>query len=123
MRHWADMLALYKLEHGSYKNAQGSHPTAEEVGASWPNDWLGSDPNGLEDYNNLWYCFANEELTGMVYCSSQWKSDDENFEIMITQPDDSYYPAGKRLCSDNESFCKALGGKKINGYSTNYYEF
>lgn len=123
MRRWLDAYAIWKLEHGSYVKDTYYKPTADELGVSWPNDWS-CDASKTECENELWYCFANEEGTGYVYCSSQWKSEEENFTIMMTQPDDNIgYPPGKRFCFDSESFCKALGGKKINGYSSDFYEF
>jgi prepilin-type N-terminal cleavage/methylation domain-containing protein len=124
MRRWVDAMALYKLEHGSYTTKEGIYdisPTGEELGVTWPSDWECSGRD-IECWNELWYCFANEEFFGEVWCSSLWKSEDENFDITITQPDDFSNPAGKRYCRYNESFCKALGGKEIPGYE-GYYEF
>jgi prepilin-type N-terminal cleavage/methylation domain-containing protein len=119
MRRWADAFALYKLEHGTYSDSVVS---AESVGASWPSDWE-CPSTDLECWNELWYCFANEEGTGYVYCDSLWKANGENFKIMITQPnEDAGYPIGKRFCNGNASFCKSLGGKEIAGYD-GYYEF
>jgi len=119
MRRWVDALALYKLENGSYANADENRPTADELGVSWPSDWT-VGVNGNEGQNNLWYCFANEEVTGYVYCQANWK--DPIPMIIIYQPDDPDFPDGKRYCSDNESFCKSLGGKPIEGHD-GYYEF
>jgi len=120
MRRWADALALYKLEHGSY-SPETLTLMVEAVDASWPSDW--QCPNSsFECFNELWFCFANEEGTGYVYCTSKWKAEGENFNLTITQPDDPYNPPGKRLCHGNASFCKSLGGKEIDGFS-GYYEF
>jgi len=123
MRRWADAMALYKLEHGSYYSDSGV--SAKDVGVSWPSDWECADGFGydLDCENELWNCFPNEENTGYVYCSSKWKAEGENFNIWITQPDeDGGYPPGKRFCDGNASFCKSLGGKEIAGYE-GYYEF
>ena len=127
MRRWIDAFALYKLEHGSYMN-NGAYPSADEVGVSWPNDWKTGN-NGLEGENNFWYCFANEEGTGYVYCSLKWEQNQasETITLMITQPDETGLPPNKRLCmtdvNDLKSFCKALGGKEIAGGWGTSYEF
>ena len=118
MRRWADALALYKIEHGSYLNGYTS-PSADDLGVSWPEDWECSSTSGnTECWSDLWSCFPNEDGTGYVYCESMWKETGKNFSITITQPDDS--PAGKRYCARNESFCKSLGGKEIAGYPGKY---
>ena len=124
MRRWVDAMALYKLEHGSYLNEEGERPSAEDLGVSWPNDWECYGDDGIECGSDLWYCSANEEGTGNVYCDSRWKADGENFEIWITQPDDPDFPAGKLLCRDgNETgVCKFLTSKAVEGFSE-YYEF
>ena len=122
MRRWSDALALYKLENGSYKKGDDEHPTADDLGVSWPSDWS-CDANRIECYNDLWYCFANEEKLGEVKCEASWTCDSEGDEcagIGIFQPDDTHYPAGKRTCIDNESVCKSLGGKLLFGIT---YEF
>ena len=120
MRHWIDALSLYKLENGSYANSTGENPSADEIGSSWPRDWE-QESAGTEGENSLWYCMANEERTGYVYCVPKWKKED--IMIMITQLDDTDFPAGKRFCTGvDESFCKLLGGKPIAGYD-DYYEF
>ena len=121
MRRWIDAMALYKLENGSYMTKDEDHPTADMLGVSWPKD--GAETSyGLEYTTDLWYCYANEEHSGYVYCESQWKASGQNFTIMMTQPDDPDYPQGTRFCRWNVSFCKSLGGKEIAGYS-GYYEF
>ena len=127
MRRWSDALALYKLEHGSYVNEEGERPSAEDLGVSWPSDW---ECDGLECKSSLWYCYPNEEQNGMVSCGSLWKAEDEdigimeNFTILITQPDDTSYPAGKLLCYDTigTGVCKFLTSKAVPGFG-NYYEF
>ena len=125
MRRWADALALYKLEHGSYMKyvEHWEKPSADDLGVSWPSDW-DCPSNGIECESDLWYCFANEEATGDVYCDSKWKADGGNFEITITQPDDPYYPAGKLLCVDfnRNGACKFLTSKAVEGFE-NWYEF
>ena len=121
MRRWIDEMALYKLEHGTYTKGENNPNILDALGVSWPQDWTGTEY--MEAESNLWYCFANEESTGYIYCDSKWKKDGENFEIVMTQPDDtSGFPKGKRFCRENESFCKSLGGKPIAGYP-DYYEF
>ena len=128
MRRWVDALALYKLEHGSYLNEEEGHPSSADLGVSWPTDWQCNEYTGCECWSDLWYCYANEEGTGYVYCNSKWKVHGENFQIMITQPDDPNYPAaGKRFCSDCDggdalAVCKFLSAKEIDGFS-GYYEF
>lgn len=120
MRRWADALSLYKLENGSYA-PDWDRPSADELGVSWPESWE-CDSKGVECENNFWYCFPNEENSGYVYCQSLWKANNENFTIMITQPDEVSYPKGKRFCYGNDSFCKSLGGKEIAGYA-GFFEF
>ncbi len=122
MRRWADALALYKLEHGTYAGVDNEQLVNGELDVSWPSDWYCY--NTLECENDLWYCFPNEELTGYVYCDSKWKSDDKNFSIMITQPDDSNNPAGKLLCLDWDKTgrCKFLTNKAVSGFE-GWYEF
>ena len=128
MRRWVDALALYKLEHESYvkDEASGEYPSADDLGVSWPSDWeCGSD--GAECESDLWYCYPNEEGTGYVYCESKWKAERENFMILITQPDEPNYPAGKRFCinpdgGDALAVCKFLGAKEVEGFE-GLYEF
>ena len=119
MRRWSDALSLYKLENGSYVYTNDTRPSADELGVSWPDSWE-CYFNGTECENNLWYCFPNEEGLGEVYCQAKWKENEPH--IYITQPDDIAYPAGKKFCFGNESFCKSLGGKALAGYD-GYYEF
>ena len=119
MRNWIDAMAIYKLETGAYP-VPGGDPV--EITASWPSDWE-TDAFGLEAIKEgKWYCFASEEHTGNVYCEAQWKSENERFTIVITQPDETLnkYPKGKRFCTGNASFCKSLGGKEITGFEGNY---
>lgn len=125
MRHWADALALYKLENGSYLNSLERHPSLDELGISCPSGWDCSDDiSGTEMENDLWYCFPNEEFSGYVYCDAKWRNANNTGTLWITQPDEhtSRLPAGKRFCSGDVSFCKLLGGKEIAGWE-GYYEF
>ena len=122
MRRWSDALALYKLEHGDYGRSE-AWPSAADLGVSWPSDWE-CPSTDLECWNELWYCFANEEGIGEVYCTSKWKETNKNFTIQISQPDDPYYPAGKLFChrEEGEDNCKFIANKAIPGFE-GYYEF
>ena len=125
MRRWADAMALYKLEHGSYENEDKYSPSAEDFGVSWPSDWeCVHSSEGKNCDSGLWECIANENFQGEVVCISEWKADDENFEIWITQPDDTNLPAGKLLCLDyyGNGVCKFLTSKAVPGFE-NWYEF
>ena len=126
MRRWSDAFALYKLENGSYRHADDTWLSADELGVSWPSGWNCTESAGnMECENNLWYCIANEEGFGEVRCSARWTCNSEGDEcvgISIFQPDDTVYPAGKRTCEGNESVCKSLGGKPIPGWD-GWYEF
>ncbi len=123
MRRWYDALAEWKLIHGSYCKVIHSEvwcdiPTADDVGVSWPSDWE-CDEIGRECWNDYWYCMANEEDTGYVYCDRD--IDNNNyFRITMYQSDDpSDEYRNKIICyaSGNKGHrvCKALGGKLING--------
>ncbi len=120
MRRWYDAMAMYKIENGYYSEGF-SRPGSAELGVSWPSDWTCSEGwAGLECWNEQWYCMVNEEMLGEVYCRMEWLENEPL--VQMSQPDDPYYPPGKRFCLDNEKVCKALGGKEIPGYS-GYYEF
>ena len=125
MRHWYDALSMYKLEHGAYCPDRYC-PTSDELGTSWPSDFeVATDTR--EAWNDKWYCFANEEETGYVYCETKWLGDG-NFYVYIFQPDDDPKVAGKRVCwassgtEQAKKNCKSLGGKEIVGYYSNHYE-
>ena len=130
MRAAYNALALYKLRHGAYyKSDYGS--------LSWndleikPSSGFETDDNTSEYWNEQWYCFPNEELTGYVYCDREDSQGNYLYELWMFQPDEDKYPAafvGKRICMSNTDLgtkvCKALGGKKLEvaGWS-NIYEF
>ena len=128
MRRFKDALAEYKLQHGSYRTDDGKNPTADTLGVYWPSDWKnGNKPCGNSDHckNNYWMCFYNEEGTGHVYCSHDFSNDDY-FLIMMYQPDENIAEGvqGMMTCeaagTESNKVCKALGGKVVDGASTNY---
>ena len=74
------------------------------------------DGNGLECWDDYWYCFANEESTGYVYCEHRI-NEDSYFSIMTFQPDERIfeYHRGTMICVAGgdivaDKICKALGG-------------
>ena len=122
MRRWKDALAEYKLQHGSYMTEDDEHPDADTLGVNWPNDWQ-CDGRMIECENDYWYCFANEEGTGYVYCYHRI-IDNNYFQIIMYQPDEPNYEdvRGMMTCevqgdTDGEKICKALGGKLLEGIS------
>ena len=124
MRRWADAYALYKMEHGSYMKDEGAweHPSADDLGVSWPNDWTCSGNKGVDCSSDLWHCFPDEEGTGTIFCDSLWNSG--YFQIGISQ--DDFFLGKRRFCSswdDSSVACKFLGAKEIEGYGGYYYEF
>ena len=112
MRRWHDALEEYKLQHGDYNGT---------VDASWPSDWekYTNISCGDSNYcqNDYWYCFANEEQDGYIYC--QHYIDYSNgiaFEIDMYPSDyenESY--RNKIECfgegQDGKKACKGLGWK------------
>ena len=126
MRRWKDALMEYKLQHGSYEDKNGDRPDGGTLGVNWPSDWECDDDSKIACGNDYWYCFANEESTGYVYCY-RVIDDDNNFEITMYQPDESEYEdvAGMTTCEARgvagEKVCKALGGKLLDGYD-NFYK-
>ncbi len=117
MRRWKDALQEYKLRHGSYDLRNAS-----ALGVNWPSDWNDGDcGDSVECENDYWYCFANEEATGYVYCRHDIDRG-KTFSIWMYQPDDPDYEEfrDKIICSptgdEAHKVCKALGGKLIDGY-------
>ncbi len=119
MRRWYDAMAEYRLQHGDYNINDAS-----ALGVSWPTDWKISGSNNLCDdhvecSNDYWYCFANEELSGQVYCDHT--TNDGAFAIVLFQPDEPLYKKcqGKIACyadgEDANKVCKALGGTIVRG--------
>ena len=112
MRRWKDALYEYKLQHGDYKETDGSI-----LGATWPSDWKqdnGVTPCGDNNdcKNDYWnHCIASEEAMGEVCCLN------DNFSICMFQADtpDCEICPDKIICTaDNDEghkVCKALGGK------------
>ena len=125
MRHIYDALAFYKLQNGSYVNAEGVQPTWDELGIEPPTGF--ETNNFMEFSSDTWYCFPNEEQTGSVYCDNE----SQGYAIWMFQPDDADAGelAGKRVCQghDEESFgekvCKALGREEIVTANAKYYAF
>ena len=124
MRRWKDAYMEWKLIHGSYCKVENSggwcdeYPSADDLGVNWPGDWE-CDDNGIECENDYWYCFANEEERGDVYCQHQIDSNNF-FLIHMFQPDDHFeYLRDRTMCIPNgdegHKVCKALGGKLIVG--------
>ncbi len=123
MRRWKDALAEYKLQHGNYCPDDIGCPNASYLNANWPSDWddgnCGDNSNCGNDY---WSCFACEEPSCYVYCYHSLDSDND-FHILMYQPDDDIYPdvAGMMTCEpsgiEGEKVCKALGGELLEGVS------
>ncbi len=119
MRRFKDALAEYKLQHGSYETEDGDRPDADTLGANWPSDWDCDDERNIACGNDYWYCFANEESTGYVYCEHTI-NDTNSFAIWMYQPDDELYPeyASMTTCgclgTEGHKICKALGGKQLD---------
>ena len=120
MRRWKDALMEYKLQHGEYQN-NGASIGGNTLGVSWPSDWANfgdclSDRTDCE--NDYWYCSANEELTGHVYCD-HYIDGDNLFSIVMYQPDDELYENVRNLMTceakgnEGNKVCKALGGKLL----------
>ena len=123
MRRWYDALAEFKLQHGNYCPDDIGCPNASYLNANWPSDWddgnCGDNSNCGNDY---WSCFACEEPSCYVYCYHSLDSDND-FHILMYQPDDDIYPdvAGMMTCepsgTEGEKVCKALGGELLEGVS------
>ena len=127
MRRWKDALTEYKLQHGEYC-PDGDCPEGDDLGVNWPSDWKedGGNNGPCGDHrgckSDYWsYCWANEEMTGEVYCL---RSVDKNdyFYISMCQSDEPY----NEICRDkiicyarndkSHKICKALGGKLQGDY-------
>ena len=121
MRRWKDAMAEYKLQHGDYVDENGERPDAATLGVNWPSDWNDGDcGDSIECNNDYWYCNANDETSGYVYCGHDF-SNGNSFQIMMYQPDESIYEdvRGMTTCEANgtegEKVCKALGGILLEG--------
>lgn len=125
MRRWKDALMEYKLQHGSYIQENGERPSADILGVNWPNDWGCDDLGNLGCGNDYWYCYANEEGNGQIYCDHTI-SDTSAFSINMYQADDILYEdfRGMMTCSgygtEVHKICKALGGTLVNDYDNVY---
>ena len=124
MRRWKDAYAEYKLQHDSYMTEEGDYPDGDTLGVNWPSNW-DCDGSGMECWNDYWYCFANEEGTGIIYCKHEI-DDNNEFVIKIYQPDELTHEdfAGMITCdawgTAGHSVCKALGGELVDGYNLTY---
>lgn len=131
MRRWKDALIEYKLQHGSYCESGedgncSATPDGSDLGVSWPSDWkaFGTQPCGdhVDCDSDYWYCFANEEGTGYIYCSHDI-TNDSVFQIVMYQNDDVIYEdlRGMMTCepygAEAERVCKTLGGNLLEGAS------
>ncbi len=122
MRRWKDALMEYNLQHGDYGNDNDGYPDGATLGVNWPSDWNDGDcGDSIECFNDYWYCFANEEHTGFIYCDH-----DPTFNIYMYQPDDSNNEDFRNMIicfaydAEGHKVCKALGGKLIPGYDYAY---
>ena len=125
MRRWKDAMYEYKLQHGDY-NFYGV-TAGEYLGVTWPNDWKdggNNDPCGDngECMNDYWYCFANENTDGYLYCKHDIDRDNEYYFKISMYPSDyeDETRANKITCEWNggdeaQKVCKALGSTLIEG--------
>ncbi len=123
MRRWKDALMEYKLQHGDYScegNGCGLGLGAT-LGVNWPSDWKGGNGNSCGDrsecWNDYWYCFANEESNGYLFCSHDIDYvNDVYFSIDMFPADyEVEYLRDRITCTweggvEAEKVCKALGG-------------
>ena len=130
MRRWKDALMEWKLqsssEHYCKHEVDGSCDDpieGSDFDASWPSDWNnGNCGDVTECWNDYWYCFANEEGTGSIYCHHRTY----NFYICLYQADDPDYEnfRDKITCyadgDEAHKICKALGGKLVGGETEEY---
>ena len=119
MRRWKDALYEYKLQHGSYEDAD-----ADALGVSWTIDGQKTS-DGLYCWgSSFWFeCSANEDgESGDIYCD-HIMSDESKFSIVMYQADEKTPEKlrGMTTCEcetegeESEKVCKALGGKLISG--------
>ena len=122
MRRWKDALAEYNLQHGSYMTEDGENPGGATLGVNWPSDWEDGDCDSdrVDCENDYWYCMANEEHTGHVYCD-HYIDGNNQFSIIMYQPDDELYENVRNMITceakgdEGNKICKALGGKLLEG--------
>ena len=130
MRAAYNALALYKLRNGAYYKSDYGSLSLNDLEIK-PSSGFETDDNTSEYWNEQWYCFPNEELTGYVYCERMTPQGDPLYHLFMFQPDDEPYSefAGKRVCTGNTDLgtkvCKALGGKKLPDdlWGVDAYEF
>ncbi len=126
MKRWKDALMEYKLLHGDYDYNNASSDT---LGVNFPNDWECHNSPKTDCENDYWWCFPNEDSTGIVSCGHD--TSDGAFTIFLFQPDDPDCEIcrDKIMCfADGEEankVCKVLGGKLTEDtpYSFDYIYF
>ena len=147
MKAWRDALAVYNLENDAYC-PDGHHPDGEELGVTWPSDWIktaGGGPCGNSSdcgENGYWYqCRANHcqdpvthKCNGCVDCSHLYGDANagDMFYIFMDQPESNSSVnevklGGKVICLSlgprGKKACEALGGEYIGqDGEDDYYE-
>ena len=118
MRVVKDAVMEWKLVHGSYSKNDGTAPTSNELGVSWPSNFQCEEDVPFGEYCYSDYCSCVIDPEGSVFCECGAEPD---FNLWMYQPDNSeiwnLQYRGMTICSGantkGKKICKALG-KEIN---------
>ena len=122
MRVVKDAVMEWKLVHGSYYKDDGTAPTSNELGVSWPSNFQCEEDVPFGESCDNGYCFCRIDPDGDVFCEC---GDEPDFNLEMVQPDHPWLLQyrGMTICSwantKGKKICKALG-KEVN--NSNVYQ-